>query len=52
MSAVYLGGNDVAADLSFEEAKSKGGLYRVYLKLTYVQTELLNEVNQLSNDEL
>ncbi len=52
MSAFYLGGNDVAANLSFEEAKSKGGLYRVYLKLTYVQTELLNEVNQMSDDEL
>ena len=52
LTAVYLGGNDIAALLGLSEERSKGGVYRIFLKLTYVQTQLFDKVRQLSNDEL
>jgi len=50
--ATYVGSNDVAIILSNSQARSKGGSYRLYAKIVYVQTKISNEINSLSDSEL
>ena len=49
---VYLGRNDMCVILSNERSRSKGGDYRRYVTLDYVQTEINGRQSAKSDDDL
>lgn len=49
---VYLGSNDMGVILSNERSRSKGGDYRRYVSLDYVQTKISGQQSAKSDDDL
>lgn len=48
----FIGKNDMAVMVSNERSQSKGGSYRRYVSLDYIQTEYFNQQTNKSDDEL
>lgn len=48
----YIGKNDMAVIVSNERSQSKGGSFRRYVSLDYIQTEYFKQQNNKSDDEL
>ena len=48
----FIGKNDMAVIVSNERSQSKGGSYRRYVSLDYIQTEYFNQQTNKSDDEL
>ncbi|MCM1502533.1 MAG: hypothetical protein NC115_07700 [Bacteroidales bacterium] len=51
-NAVYYGNNNRLLILSNERNESKGGSYRRFVGLKYIQTEVYNRLSEISDDEL
>ena len=49
---IYLGSNDMGVMLSNERSRSKGGDYRRYVTLDYIQTEINRKQSAKSEDDL
>ena len=49
---IYLGSNDMGVILSNERSRSKGGDYRRYVTLDYIQTEINRKQSAKSEDDL
>lgn len=49
---IWLGGNKMGVMVSNERNQSKGGDYRRYVSIDYVQLEIYNKLTQKSDDEL
>ena len=49
---IYWGENDMAVVLSSERGKSKGGSYRLYVKIEYIQTAIYQRLLDKNNEEL
>lgn len=50
--ASYFGNNNMAVIISNKRSQSKGGAYRRYVTLDYIQTDLYNQVNEKLDNEL
>lgn len=48
----FIGKNDMAVIVSNERSQSKGGAFRRYVSLDYIQTEYFNQQTNKSDDEL